>query len=807
MGPKSTVDSLVRWYTSSARPFLEQWSPERVQPLDDDFVRLSALRKAGQGELAVCFLGHSGVGKSTLINALVGERQSVLPAGGVGPMTAQATSVRYAEEPYFKAEYLGVNRLHRLVFAIERHHEAELRRAGRTLKEGDDLSAGLGDDDRKDAELAVPAVGSDSDEGTESKIAGYERQARLMVLGNQFKGDVPREYVIDALRVALGRSPRWGTTLQDTDRRRVDGVRAALEHLRSKSGPVERRASEGKAFRTALVDHASGFLAPLIRTLEVGWPADSLKNGLVLKDLPGLGVANDEYRRVTTEAIRTARAIVLVVDRSGVGEASAQLLHSTGFINSLLHDSGDADAEPVSLMVAVVKLDLSADDEWRNDRQLNAENARRWVHHFDEVCSKAIPMVREQLRVELDRIASEGPAATNAERRAAVERVLSSVSVHPISALEYRKLLAEDDEEPPRIRHVDQSRVPGLIEGIRNVAVERAKSVSSRLDRLESTVHGRLQSGLEVIRHQWQEDRRAQEEIDRIRQELDAIVAPLQKEFENRRGGFREFFRESLPNQIGLRVAEVTGEARNDIRRYLRKYEDYHWATLRAAVRKGGRYDGARLVDLPNELTLRFEEPIAVVWAKYILTSLRQRTSALGNDYVEMTGTIVEWARQQGARVQPKLVEALHDELKGNAKELAAVGKEAIDDLKGKVKTQLYSRVEDRIRKRCQKFVDDGQAQGAGVKRRMLEFLADELTDTVVDAARPAAVQVLQQNYQVVEQDITKLFRRFPNPIETARDQILSSNEDRIRRNDDKRRTAVLQQLEEVMKAAPEAGV
>ena len=45
-------------------------------------------------------------------------------------------------------------------------------------------------------------------------------------------------------------------------------------------------------------------------------------------------------------------------------------------------------------------------------------------------------------------------------------------------------------------------------------------------------------------------------------------------------------------------------------------------------------------VNLPNELALRFEEPIAVVWSKHILTSLRKRTAALGGDYVALVAEV-----------------------------------------------------------------------------------------------------------------------------------------------------------------------
>lgn len=41
--------------------------------------------------ITVCFLGNSGIGKSTLLNAVAAGAEQVLPAGGIGPLTAQAT--------------------------------------------------------------------------------------------------------------------------------------------------------------------------------------------------------------------------------------------------------------------------------------------------------------------------------------------------------------------------------------------------------------------------------------------------------------------------------------------------------------------------------------------------------------------------------------------------------------------------------------------------------------------------------------------------------------------------------------------
>lgn len=84
--------ALIAWYREKARPFLEKSAPEKLGALDSDATRLTSLTQATEN-ITVCFLGHSGIGKSTLLNAIAAAEKQVLPAGGIGPLTAQATEV------------------------------------------------------------------------------------------------------------------------------------------------------------------------------------------------------------------------------------------------------------------------------------------------------------------------------------------------------------------------------------------------------------------------------------------------------------------------------------------------------------------------------------------------------------------------------------------------------------------------------------------------------------------------------------------------------------------------------------------
>jgi hypothetical protein len=800
---KAKQARFVDWYTEKARPFLEQHAPEDVPRLDDQKKRAELLAAAPEEQAAACFLGSSGVGKSTLINAVVSERYNLLPHGGVGPLTAQATVVRYAETPYFRARYFPPKTLNRVLFALERFHEILTKRGTEASEE---LAKLLDEEDRREAESALP-VEDGQGSGVSEKIEAYQRQARLLIQGNQ-TGPIDLPYLVDALRLSLGQKTRWDRTPNEDDLRRIERVRECLE-LASRDG-VHRDREAGASMTDFLADlkePASGSLAPLIKSLEVGWNGDALSEGLALVDLPGVGVATDEYRRVTTEWIREkARAIVLVVDRAGVTEASANLLRSTGFLTNLLHDTDDhASAVPITFAVVVVKVDLSADSAWEDEALHDEATARPWVEHFARLRTEVTEVVRNQMRQLLEKQVGAGAEATRDARRAAMDRIVQNMQVHAVSAPQFRLLHLKLQQKAARIEAAEESGIPQLIESLRRLARDQQMRSEARLAAAEEDLAAHVTAILKLKQAEWAQDVRAEREAQVLREELKRFLAPRKSELDQRQGGFREFLRESIPEQIRARVSESSLHARDDISEYLSGLAGLHWATLRALVRKGGAHlsPTAGHLDLPNELALRFEEPVAVVWSKHILGTLRKRTAALGEDYVSMVGEVVEWARSQEARVQPKVVEALHEKLAAETKDLASVGKEAINDLKTKVKSQLYERVQTKVRAHCEEFVEAKKDVGPGTKRRILEHLHQALATEIVEVARPVAERVLLANYNGVQREITERFAGYRNPLESARDAIVQSHESGVRRSDAQKRRRVLEEIDAIVAAKP----
>lgn len=801
MGVENAGRELLGWYGDIARPAIQRVASDRIEALDAAAKRVDRLTKVASEEVPICLLGAAGVGKSTLINAIVSPEFNVLPHGGVGALTAQATVVRYAERPYLRVRYFSWQQLDGIRLNLENAARLAATQAGSAAPSPERCET-----ESPSEELEVTSAEDASAPGVLDRVDTFQRQVRLMIQGNQL-GPIDLPYLVDGLRLVLGQEPRWGRVLDPADAARVARIRTAVTSAVGDSVHYEVTAqADRKAFIHEVREHASGFLAPLIKELELGWNAPVLQDGLVLVDLPGIGVANDEYRKVTHHWVRErARAILLVVDRSGVGEGSAELLSQTGFLVRLLHDGDAAFDDPVLLSLVMVKLDSSADSAWRDDRDLNGPEARKWSEHFAEARQRGVETVKHQLRQELEKLSASRPDATLADRQAVLTRLLETVSFHAVSAPQFRLLHLKDTDDPPRIRAPEESGIPQLAEALRSTVVDHRTRVDGRAAAAIHEFAEQIRTTLELVRAQWEQDTRADDEARKLAEDLDLVLIGLRKELDSRHGGFREFLRNSIPEQIDARVSEAAAIAQTDIAKYLKRLGDLHWATLRATVRRGGAFTNTagKHLDLPNELTNRFEEPVAVVWSKNILTALRKRTSELGDDYVQLVAKVVAWARQEEKRVQPRVVEALHQSLSADTKHLAHVGKEAIDELKKKVRAQLYSRLEKKVRTRCEQFVAKRSDEGPGVKRRILGLFHDELAEDVIGVARPVAQQVLAANYEEVQQEITTELRKIRNPLDRAREALVTSHEDSVRRSDAQRRQKVLEEIEAVLAKKP----
>jgi hypothetical protein len=788
MTTKDRIVHMIKWYREYTRPFFFKHEPARIEQLDKEEKWFHEAINTLDDDIHICFLGQSGIGKSTLINALVAREETLLPAGGIGPLTAQALTVRYGDSASFRATYHSSDRLHQVRFALLMNHDPE---HFKKIKKNhpDTTSNAASDVDAEDLPEIYESVPA-NDPDQQRRNDAFKNQALLMIAGDQFE-QRDMTYLIDGISVALGKKSIFNTNFTEEDSDRIEQLHKAI-----KKGLVfECTEKDETKFKALLKDHASGFLAPLIKTLEIKWNSDILQNGLVLVDLPGVGIAGDVHAKITAEYIREkAKAIVLVVQR-GMTEIEAQMLRNSGFLNRLLHSVDDPTADPVKLIIAVTHVDDTVNEYAdRDDRPL--------CEIMYDICGKTEKQVKTQFMNQLETMWQD-ENELSAAKRDILDRIDESLQVIPVSATEYRKFYRKRN---PMITDPVQSNIPRLGIVLKEVKERINKQRRDRVDKRANLFFSSIIKRLDLLEAEWKNEERSREETESLRQELNSYIIPKRLEHKNRQGAFRNYLKETLPKEIESLVKDACDEARKKIRRYLKNLEDAHWATLRAAVTRGGTFYGVKHIHLPHDFAIRFEEPVAEIWGKQLLTEIRKRTREYADDCIKLVEDVVIWSNAKGAKVRTPVLEAVSAHLKEESKKVNTVGREAIDELREKVQKDLIKKIEGPIRRKCEAFVRNNYHIGTGVKLRILG-LFDELASDSVDAAKKPAIDLLTELFSEVEKEIIAAFKEIDNPFEIIEEKIISTHERMVATRDKKLKEEIFRDILSVRDISTKFGI
>jgi len=240
---------------------------------------------------------------------------------------------------------------------------------------------------------------------------------------------------------------------------------------------------------------------------------------------------------------------------------------------------------------------------------------------------------------------------------------------------------------------------------------------------------------------------------------------------------------------------EAREAAEHELRAFLRTLRNAHWATLKAAVVRGGAFFGSREINLPEEIANGFQEHVAGVWSTKLLKPIRERTGEFADDQAALVAELCEWASGKTQSESHKAILAQQRRrITSRAEQVRQVGKEAIGELRQTVKSRILSVVRKPIKMACEKFVEKNEHIGRGVKDRIIE-LFNELARDVTKAAENPATKVLEENFAKVRGEIREAFNEWGDPLQQTADLILQKETKEVELQSERDRETMLAQI------------
>src|SRR5262249_49911444 len=145
---------------------------------------------------------------------------------------------------------------------------------------------------------------------------------------------------------------------------------------------------------------------------------------------------------------------------------------------------------------------------------------------------------------------TEAPAETKSERQGALEQIVSSMEVYPVSAIEYRKLHDDDPEDPAKIKAPDDSNIPALIGSLSARAQQHRAGLTDAYRSATRGLFDSIERALARVKDELSGDEQRVARLAELRSALDAVIAPAADELKPRLGALRERLRGTIPKVI-----------------------------------------------------------------------------------------------------------------------------------------------------------------------------------------------------------------------------------------------------------------
>lgn len=796
---------LLELYERDLRPLL---SEHRVASLDalDQTQEVLANALATAERLSVGFVGASQVGKSSIINALLGHR--VVPAGGLGPLTAQATQIGYRDVSALEVRYHRGDQLNRLALGIASYlkKRGELEAAPELGSDVEDVEAML------DFEMAEEATAPEEMERRKPSKVGEHMLSQVQLMLRRPADDraavqairnLPRPALLDAVRLMLEQEPLGSADALLPYRERIEEVRRHLGRTEN----IEEREDAPGDFRRELSLRAAGWLSPLVSKLHLHIRQPLLKD-VDIVDLPGVGNVADPGATVAAKFVgeKTSGALVVVFRNNGVTEDVVNILDRSGVFTRLLW-GGSGGRPGIRIIVAVTYVDQVAQERF-GEMVADGFEQPDPDELFQELAAEMTEKIRDDLRRALeDSHAYADSSARLKDSEAAVRDALAdAIDVMVIDAKDYLQII-ERQSVGRFLSDEGTTNVPQLRQLIRKVGHE---SVSQRAEAIRSAhaeLHSSLTEALGVLGNLYEGGGgRATSEWARFRDALGKAAKPLCDEMSRGREVAGTQLREELPSVLDEICAEAEENALKKLRSLRRRGEKLYWPSLNAALRNGGTWEKKRL-DYPGSLTRALVDSVAAAWEPQVVESVRGVVRDLANEEIALVERVCEAARgiDEELTVEAQ-VDAQKKILRQQARSCIRWTNDRLEHLREDVQETLTQIVSEPIAAACKQARDRRRNRGKGATQKILDTF-EEGGAIAIGVASKDAKRLLRKHYKkLLDQLEAGYLKEHHDPVTAAVEALTGEERDRAKQADDEARKAVLRKTRALARDLADVG-
>ncbi len=628
---------------------------------------------AERPQVSISLVGGTGAGKSTLLNALLDAR--ILPVSNMRACTAAISEVGYREGDRYEADIQFISR------------EEWQREIEQLWADVADARQGGNDEPGPDAEgLAIPRVA--------------------------------RDKLWAVYRPTLDADP---ALFDPYDLNEAPEIRRALD------AGIERVASDDlEDFRKQIsvyLDSRHRYW-PIVRSVRIRGPFDSLRNGVTLVDLPGINDPNEAREEVTRKYLKTCRFVWIVFNIKRVlTKDTMSLMQSEDFLRQIVMDGRAS---------ALTLVGTASDD-------VDLETGRE-EFGLDENSTESDVILKRNaaVRVEVGRQLGELSdhlvriAGEDAKRGKALARAFNQSKAFTISAREYMRLRGLAKTRPSGLDTLEQTEVLQLRAHLDAISAEygveaRAKAHHRQIDLLLKEIDGEMKTQQAVLDQRIEFTQRQRKEVSAA---VDNARTFLESRLQDAHGRYAQTL-ESDQAVLNERLKRATDRSAHELDEVFDRWSRMNHNTLKATVRRGGAYTGSTgKYDLAGDLAKPILDSITFAWSEFFSEKLNQslerwnqRLLAVADDHRK---ALLDGVRR---------VEGVDADLGLSLDQLTDTTERVLKELLGQIRTEmsqkieavqrtLYESIPDRIRANMgTAFAEAAQQTGTGMKARMASIL------------------------------------------------------------------------------------